>query len=75
MSGFSWKFEMMKEEQKSLEVTCEDCFMAVRSREKKKSGKSKDLSLTADSPVRRISFAMAVIATGLAEPGFAFYTI
>lgn len=66
---------MMKEERKIPEVKCEDFFMAFRSRGKRKSGKSKDLSLTADSPVRRISFAVAVIATGLAEPGFAFYTI
>ena len=27
----------------------------------------------ADSPVRRISFAMVAVSTGLAEPGFAFY--
>lgn len=66
---------MVKEEWKTIEVLREDCFMAIRSRKKKKSGKNKALFLITNSPVRRISFAMVDAGTGLAEPGFAFYTI
>lgn len=54
---------------------CEDYFMPFRSREGKKSGKNKAPSPITDSPVRRISFAMVAVSTGLAEPGFAFYSI
>lgn len=44
--------------------------MALIFREKKESGESKALSLSADSPARRVSSSMAVIGTGLAEPFF-----
>ena len=54
---------------------CEDYFMTFRSRKEKKSGKNKAPSPITDSPVRRISFAMVAVSIGLAEPGFAFYTI
>lgn len=50
-------------------------FMPFKIREKKKSGENKALSAVIDSPVRRTSFAMVAVGAGLAEPGFAFYTL
>lgn len=36
---------------------------------------NKALSLSTDPPVRRRSFAMAAVGTGLAGPGLAFYAV